>query len=115
MYKKIIRITITLFTILLFLSMGIYEVKEQSQYSRLKKAAVESSLFRRQPVPDKLICRLRGQPDPADCLLYTGWKPISLRKHGQSLLKWRIFWPVGKNGEKSGVGKVFIRLPCCVE
>ncbi len=68
MYKKIIRITITLFTILLFLSMGIYEVKEQSQYSRLKKAAVESSLFRRQPVPDKLICRLRGQPDPGGLL-----------------------------------------------
>lgn len=56
------------FLFTLFLSMGIHEVKEISQFSRLDENTVESALFRRQPVPEKVLCNLEQQTDKGEWL-----------------------------------------------
>lgn len=68
MHKTIFRILTVIFLFTVFLSIGIHEVKEKSQAARLSESTVESVLFRRQPVPEKLRFYLEQQKDPGEVL-----------------------------------------------
>lgn len=68
MHKTIFRILSVIFLFAVFLSVGIHEVEEESQLARLSESTVESALFRRQPVPEKMRFFLEGQKDPGGVL-----------------------------------------------
>lgn len=68
MQKNIFKLAAAVFIWAVFLSIGIYQLKELGHFNRLHEGITESDGFRQQPVPEEVYDCLSEQKDPGELL-----------------------------------------------
>lgn len=86
-FKNFTILSSVLFFCVLHSAIWIPKLQYQSEKSRLSEDIVYSNFFRRQPVSDEVLKKLKESEDPESFSVCTGWKVILKGKKQSEILQ----------------------------